>query len=104
MRALILVLLLAQPAIAIRVSSSNVFADGSIRITCRVEPSADNRLLRIELDDYAASERPLSPSGPITTDVWFHHLPCDVTTARCEVRTVHTTHVASTTIAIIGCY
>lgn len=101
---LALLLLLATPTpIAIRVSTQVLRGGMSVRVTCRVDPHEFNRTLTISLPNYASSERPIRGTrGPITTEVWFHHVPCDVDRARCSIdRADRSTQAASIPLSVI---
>jgi hypothetical protein len=79
---------LAIPRFSIHVSPATLLEGGSVRVRCRVPPDEANRRLQIALEGYRYSEVPLAGSGgPITTEVTYDHVPCDVEQASCTVLT-----------------
>lgn len=72
----------------IRVSPQSLLVGGKIRVTCRVEPNAENRGLNMGLANYRDSYIDLEgDQAPTTRDMTFDHVPCDTELAYCALTT-----------------
>jgi hypothetical protein len=101
---------MAPKAVAIRVSPQVVMVNGSIQITCVVEPSDQNRQLTAGLRFYSASGRSLD--GAHSQKTWVFPrlvtLPCPETDDRyvayCSVlRNDDSVIDATATVLVSGC-
>lgn len=83
---LLLLVALAPPTLSIQVSPVVLFEGNAVRVRCRVPLNPQNRRLQIALDDYRYSEVPIDGEhGPVTTEVVYDHVPCEVAEASCTV-------------------
>ena len=81
--------LLAAPRISIDVTPAVLFEGAAVRITCRVEPDANNRYLEWGLNDYRSSRVELEGADARRTHEWvITRVPCDPGAAFCRLRRV----------------
>ena len=78
---------LAPPSPSIHVTPLVMLEGQPVRVQCRVPLSPANRRLIVALEDYRYSEVPLSENGPVTTEITYEHVPCDVERASCTIVT-----------------
>lgn len=80
---------LANDHLAISVTPLVLFEGHAVRVRCHVPLNVLNRRLQIALDGYRYSELPINgDEGPVTTEVTYDHVPCEVTMASCTTRAV----------------
>lgn len=82
-----------------------VFVGGSVRLTCKVTPHPDNRLLQMGFTVWRQSERQLEgDNAPITWEEMYHKVPCDPGDAFCRVTRSNGSIInQSTSIEVSGC-
>lgn len=77
-----------SPSLSMHVTPTMLFEGNAVRVQCRVPLNAANRRLQIALEGYRYSEVPLlGDAGPMTTEVTYDHVPCEVEAASCTVLT-----------------
>ena len=91
--------------LAITATPRVILVNQAVRLTCHVPRRPDNRLLTYGLTNYLESERNLEGEhAPITTQVLFKGVPCEVTAAYCRVTRSGGSHEqAVMSLKIAGC-
>ena len=93
------------PPVAIRLLPHTLMVGATVRITCKVQRDASNRMLTWGIGDYVTSDRPLEGESARVTWQWdVPHIPCDVGPAFCIVTKNDGTRQGITEqMEIVGC-
>lgn len=75
-------------AVTIHLMPMVLMAGGTVRVTCRVPRSAENRWLEASIVPYTSDTRQLDgEAAAFTWQFEFSHIPCDAEYAVCAVQT-----------------
>jgi len=95
----------ADNKLTVRSVPAFVQPGGAVRITCRVQPDAENRKVEFGVDGYTSSTRDLDGESARITHEWtFEHVPCGAGPAFCTVtRADRKSRRVVAPLEVVGC-